>query len=134
MMMQTFDNAERILLKEFDEIIQKGGFSQADVDNMYKIVDIIKDMCEITEKKNETEYGYSGRMNGMMPYDSRYYNIHSYRGGNSYRNNGNYNMDGRYSRTDGKEHMIENLYGMMDQASTDAERNAIQDCINRLKN
>lgn len=40
---------------------------------------------------------------------------------------------GRYSRTDAKEHMIDGLYSMMGDATNEAERGAIQDCINRLK-
>lgn len=38
-----------------------------------------------------------------------------------------------YSRSDSKDRMVDNLYTMMNEASTDAERTAIQDCINRLK-
>lgn len=101
------------------------------------MVDIVKDICEITEKEEEMESGYSTRWNGMMPYNDRYYDIHSYRGGNNnqngYANNYNSNNGGRYSRTEGKERMMNSLYAMMDQASSDTEKNAIQDCINRLK-
>ena len=40
---------------------------------------------------------------------------------------------GRYSREGAKEHMIDGLYSMMGDAQNEAERGAIQDCINRLK-
>ena len=75
-----------------------------------------------------------------MPYDDRYYNIHSYRGGNGYSMNGGYSMNpmnyqdnNRYSRSDAKDRMVDNLYSMMNDAQSEAERTAIQDCINRLK-
>ena len=139
-MMRVYDNIKNLLYKEMDEIVQKDAVSQTDLENLYKMIDIVKDICEIAEKEEQMESGYSTRWNGMMPYDDRYYNIHSYRGGNgnqngySSNNYGSNNNGGmRYSRTDGRDHMINNLYAMMDQASSDAEKNAIQECINRLK-
>ena len=136
-MMRVYDDIKNLLHREMDEIVQKGTVSQADLENLYKMVDIVKDICEITEKEEEMESGYSTRWNGMMPYNDRYYDIHSYRGGNNnqngYANNYNSNNGGRYSRTEGKERMMNSLYAMMNQASSDTEKNAIQDCINRLK-
>lgn len=37
------------------------------------------------------------------------------------------------NNTDAKERMVNGLYSMMGDASSEAERGALQDCINRLK-
>ena len=133
---RCYDDTKDLLMKEISEIVKKGSLSQQDLDTLYSAIDIIKDIYEIKEKESEMyENGYSSRWNGM-PYDDRYYNIHSYRGGNGYSMNSypmNYQDNGRYSRNDSKDRMVDNLYTMMNEASTDAERTAIQDCINRLK-
>ena len=47
-------------------------------------------------------------------------------GGSSYRG-------GRYSYDDGKDQMLEQLYQMMDQASSEKERQAIQKCIRQME-
>ncbi len=131
------EDTKELLMKEIKEIIKKGSLSTQDIELLYNVYDIIKDIYEITEKEDEmVERGYSGRWNGMMPYDDRYYNIHSYRGGNGYSMNDGYgrqNMDNGYSRNDGKDRMINSMYSMMDEVN-EKERNVIQDCINKLKN
>lgn len=40
---------------------------------------------------------------------------------------------GRYSRTDAKEHMVNDLYAMKDGASSEADKGIIQECINKLR-
>ena len=40
---------------------------------------------------------------------------------------------GRYSNTDGKRYMVDDLYSMKESVSNEADRGAIQECINKLK-
>ena len=63
----------------------------------------------------------------------------SYEGGSSHRGGGSSYRDGGsnrggYSRGEGKEHMIEKLEDMMDEAGSDKEREAIRHCISKLQN
>lgn len=125
--MGLYDDVKSVLHKEIEGIVKKGSLTPQELDNLYKAIDVLKDICEIKEKESADD-GYSERWG--MPHDDRYYNIHSYRGDmNSYKRD----SMGRYSRADAKEHMINGLYSMMGDATNEAERGAIQDCINRLK-
>ena len=128
-MERLYHNVKELLHKEISKIVEKGSLTPQELENLYKAIDVLKDICEITSM--EDDGGYSERGYSMWgPNHDRYYDIHAYRNdGNSYRRN----TMGRYSRTDAKEHMIDGLYSMMNDASSEAERGAIQDCINRLK-
>lgn len=134
-MERLYDDVKQLLHKEIDGIVKKGSLTPQELESLYKAIDVLKDICEIKEKEEGME-GYSerGGYSYRMPYDDRYYNIHSFRGDGS---QGGYSMrrdqTGRYSREGAKEHMIDGLYSMMGDASNEAERGAIQDCINRLK-
>ena len=129
-MERLYHDVKELLHKEISKIVEKGSLTPQELENLYKAIDVLKDICEINEKEGMDE-GYSERGYSMWgPNHDRYYDIHAYRNdGNSYRRN----SMGRYSRTDAKEHMIDGLYSMMGDASSEAERGAIQDCINRLK-
>lgn len=137
-------DAKELLLKEIDTIEKKGSISPTELDNLKKAIEsvhYIYEVCKIDMEMGEegeegySERGYSMRWNNSMPYDDRYYNIHSYRGGNNGSGGNSYKRDsmGRYSRTDAKSHMVDTLYSMMGDTDSEAERGAIQDCINRLK-
>ena len=129
-MERLYYDVKELLHKEISKIVEKGSLTPQELDNLYKAIDVLKDICEITSMESDDE-GYSERGYSMWgPNHDRYYDIHAYRNdGNSYRRN----SMGRYSRMDAKEHMIDGLYSMMSDASSEAERGAIQDCINRLK-
>ena len=127
--------AKELLLKEIEPLVKKGTLSASELENLkgaIQSVHYIYEICKIDmELGEESDEGYSERGYSMWgPNHDRYYDIHAYRNdGNSYRRD----SMGRYSRTDAKEHMIDGLYSMMGDASSEAERGAIQDCINRLK-
>ena len=129
-MERLYYDVKELLHKEISKIVEKGSLTPQELDNLYKAIDVLKDICEINSMESD-DGGYSERGYSMWgPNHDRYYDIHAYRNdGNSYRRN----SMGRYSRTDAKEHMIDGLYSMMGDASSEAERGAIQDCINRLK-
>lgn len=124
-MERLYTDVKELLHKEISKIVDKGSLTPQELDNLYKAIDVLKDICEIEEKEGMSE-GYSerGYSMGWPSHHDRYYDIHAYR---------NRESMGRYSRTDAKEHMINGLYSMMGDASSEAERGALQDCINRLK-
>lgn len=123
-MERLYYDVKELLHKEISKIVEKGSLTPQELDNLYKAIDVLKDICEITSMEGEDE-GYSERGYSMWgPNHDRYYDIHAYR---------NRDSMGRYSRTDAKERMVNGLYSMMGDATSEAERGAIQDCINRLK-
>ena len=124
-MERVYEDLKQLLHKELGTIVvKKNGLNVQDIEVVYKIVDILKDLCEIDEKESR---GYSGdRGWNLTPFDFRQSNGY---GGESYGG-----MYRGYSRNNGKQEMINRLYSMMGDVSTEAERNAIQDCIKRLDN
>ena len=123
-MERLYYDVKELLHKEISKIVEKGSLTPQELDNLYKAIDVLKDICEITSMEGE-DGGYSERGYSMWgPNHDRYYDIHAYR---------NRDSMGRYYRTDAKEHMVNSLYSMMGDATSEAERGALQDCINRLK-
>lgn len=123
-MERLYYDVKELLHKEISKIVEKGSLTPQELDNLYKAIDVLKDICEITSMEGD-DGGYSERGYSMWgPNHDRYYDIHAYR---------NRDSMGRYSRTDAKEHMVNSLYSMMGDATSEAERGALQDCINRLK-
>lgn len=128
---RTHDKAKELVMKEVDKLIDKGSLSKDELHALYEAYETIEHICKAKKSEQEemgmegySERGYS--MGGWPNHNDRYYDIHAYR-------NGSRDSIGRYSRTDAKDHMIDNLYSMMSDTSNEAERGAIQDCINRLK-
>lgn len=123
-MERLYYDVKELLHKEISKIVEKGSLTPQELDNLYKAIDVLKDICEITSMEGD-DGGYSERGYSMWgPNHDRYYDIHAYR---------NRDSMGRYSRTDAKERMVNSLYSMMGDATSEAERGALQDCINRLK-
>ena len=123
-MERLYHDVKELLHKEISKIVEKGSLTPQELDNLYKAIDVLKDICEISSMEDDNG-GYSERGYSMWgPNHDRYYDIHAYR---------NRDGMGRYSRTDAKEHMVNSLYSMMGDATSEAERGALQDCINRLK-
>ena len=123
-MERLYYDVKELLHKEISKIVEKGSLTPQELDNLYKAIDVLKDICEITSMEGD-DGGYSERGYSMWgPNHDRYYDIHAYR---------NRDSMGRYSRTDAKERMVNGLYSMMGDATSEAERGALQDCINRLK-
>lgn len=129
----TMEDLREMMCDELDEIVKKDSLDNTQLEQVYKLVDIIKDIDEIN-MNGMSEIGYS--QTGMMPI---------WNTGNSYRNgyansgyaNRNRDSMGRYSRTgysrDGdNEHMIQKLERMMDEAPTEREREAIRRCLDSM--
>lgn len=141
MSMKAMEDLRETLCSELDEIARKGEMSAGDLEAVHKLTDTIKNIDKIIMLE---EGGYSQAVDT----DDRI----AYGGGNSYANRGrhwvrgHYSRDGgdvydgrrdnrgRYSRADGKEHMMEQLHEMMEDAPTERQRAAIKRCMEQLEN
>lgn len=150
-------------LHDVEEKLKKAGggkLSAGDLEYIHKLTDTVKNIDKI--EMLEEDDGYSeasdwmgeGRMYGTSYARGRGRNARrdsmgrysreggysddgmGYDGGSSYREGRGGSGGGRggYSRAEGKEHMIEKLEDMMEDAGTDKEREAIRTCIAKIKN
>ena len=128
---------------EIDQICKKDQLTQVDVDLIYKMIDIVKDVSIVKAMKSEEENGWSRdyAREYSRGWEEDYSNTHpmyrrSYDDGYSYRR-GRDSM-GRYtSREDGysghgNEEMIANLRTMMNNARTEPERENYRKTIEDL--
>ena len=123
------------LCKELDEIARKGELGAGDLEIIHKLTDTIKNLDKI-DMLEDGDYSRAGdwEMEGRG----------SYNRGSSYRGRkrdsmGRYSREGRdgrggYSRHDAKEAMMEQMEMLMDQASSEREREAIRRCMGQLEN
>jgi hypothetical protein len=156
-MMKTYENLQTMLEREIAEIEKKKDLDPQSLDNLNKLMAALKN----TEKCMEYEEGgesYGNRMNygrsynmshRTMPHyayddgmsmarrgrdgdgDGRYsednFRDSSYRGRNSYENSYG------YSRDNSRKKMVEKLTTLMDDTMSEHDRNAIMDCIEKIK-
>lgn len=111
-MSDVFNGIREMVNCELMKMTQKGELDKAMLENLDKLVDILKDLDEIENG------GYS----------QRNYN-YGYDNGNSYR----YMPTRNYSRH-GNNSTVDHLYKAMDQAQSEAERQAIQMAIDKIMN
>lgn len=116
-MVDVFNGIREMVNCELMKMTQKGELDKAMLENLDKLVDILKDLDEIENG------GYSQR-----GYNYGYDNGNSYRYMPYNRNNG-----GNYSRH-GSNPALDHLYKAMDQAQSEAERQAIQMAIDKIVN
>ena len=160
--MSNIDGILKLADNEFQAILQNGKFrSREEIDSIYKLVDIAKDIHCIWAYEEEEEGGYSedgGSYEGGS-YRSNRSNRGSYEG--SYEGgmsgargrgrNARRDSMGRYSREDGmsgrsrrsyrsnysgddaKQEFIEELRGMMEEAPDDQARQQIQKMIKQME-
>lgn len=132
--MEHLENILSLVSSELKAISDNGKFrSREEIDSVYKLIDIAKDIHCIWEYEDEeSEYSEYGR----EPV-SRY----KYDGGMSYARGRNAKRDsmGRYSRDyrgyarDGKHEYIEQLRDMMDSAPDEQTRQSIQRMIQQME-
>ena len=158
-MMKTYENLRDMLEKEVMEIEKKGQLDPQSLDNIFKLMTTLKntDKCIDYEKGgmsygNRMSYDSYDSYGRMMPHyayddgmsmarrgrdgdgDGRYnesrdnFRDSSYRGRESYENS-----YGRYSRDTARKKMVEKLTTLMDDTMSEQERNAIMDCIDKIK-
>lgn len=134
-MMDTLYELKELIMRELDQIVEKGDMSSAEIDNTKDAVKVIKMICEM---EDEYDSGYSQRNYYIEEMPERWNRNNSYASGRNYRG-GRYSMrggrsyDNGYSRHGGdNEYMIRNLEKAMDEATTDKERQMISECIDKL--
>lgn len=121
-----YDKLHDIVDCEIDKISNKGELNDAMLANLYKLVDVKKDLCEIEEMEMGIEQSgnsyrtgnsYRGRNGG---YSRRGNNMMSY----GYGGNTGYSMDANESS-------YSHLEEAMKHASSEQEREAIRKLINQ---
>ena len=141
--MQEFDNVKDMVYCEIDEISRQGKLDMNTVKVLGELVDILKDIGSIEMFEEginiqEDDYSYGGGYSRNNGYSQRRMPIY-YNDGNSYRNNRNgYQMRSNsrygYSRDDAKEHMVQKLEHLMNEAQDEQDKQAIQRLINQMDN
>lgn len=136
--MKAFEDLKKMLTDELEKIARKPEMSAGDLETVHKLTDTIKNidkicMLEDGEYSEAGEWEMTGR--GNYGRGSSYANRgqHYVRGHYS-RADGRRGRDGRYSRDDAKDHMMEQLETMMEDASNEKEREAIRRCMSQLEN
>ena len=142
--MEYIEKIKKMLCKELDEYAMKSKLSMADVDAIHTLTDSVKNLDKIEMLEDGNSYdGYSE----MREYP--YMGASSYaRGRGRYakrdsmgryssddRMNDDYSearMDRRYSRDDAKDHMMNKLGSMMEDADPN-EREILKKCMRELE-
>lgn len=142
--MEYIEKIKKMLCKELDEYAMKGKISGSDLDMIWKLTDTVKNLDKIEMLEDGDSYdGYSE----MREYP--------YMHGSSYaRGRGRYDkrdsmgryssddrmiddysearIDRRYSRDDAKDHMMNKLGSMMEDADPN-EREILKKCMRELE-
>ena len=150
--MEYIEKIKKMLCKELDEYAMKGKLTMADLDAVHKLTDTVKNLDKIEMLEGEGD-GYSeargGRsyMHGSSYDDDIMYSERRGRGRNarrdsmgryssdngmSYENYSEERMDRRYSRDDAKDHMMNKLGSMMEDADPN-QREILKDCMRKLE-
>lgn len=153
--MKHLDGLLKLVDNEFAAIEQNGKFrSREEIDSVYKLVDIAKDVYCIWNYEDEMDGGESYDDGSYRSYRGSYDDGMAYargRGRNAKRDSmGRYARDGGsyrgrsydggsyrgygYSRDDGKQEYIENLRHMMEEAPDDNTRQSIQRMLSQMEN
>ena len=134
--MEGLHEIKEMLMREVEEMSRKGELDYMSLDTLHKLTDTIKNIDKIMMLERG---GYSrdggtsraGNSNGNSYSDNSYGAEDSYNSGESYRRRRD--ARGRYSREDGRDQMVNQLEGLMGQAGTDHEREAIRRCMEQLR-
>jgi hypothetical protein len=152
--MEYIEKIKKMLCKELDEYAMKQKLTGGDLDMIWKLTDTVKNLDKISMLEEESE-GYSearggrGRsyMHGSSYDDDMMYSERRGRGryakrdsmgryssedGSSYDDYSETRMDRRYSRDDAKDHMMNKLGSMMENADPN-EREILKDCMRKLE-
>lgn len=117
------------LCEELEEIARKGDLGAGDLEIVHKLTDTIKNIDKIETLEEDDGYSRAGNWEADMR--------GTYARGSSYRGRkrdsmGRYSRDGRYSRHASPD-MMDKLQTMMDNASTERERDAIRRLMNEME-
>ena len=150
--MEYIEKIKKMLCKELDEYAMKGRISGTDLDMIWKLTDTVKNLDKIEMLEDDGGYsearGGRGRsyMHGSSYDDDIMYSERRGRGRNAKRDSmGRYSSEGgssyddysertdrRYSKDDAKDHMMNKLGSMMENADPN-EREILKDCMRKLE-
>ena len=132
--MQAMYDLKKMLCRELDDVVRKGELSAGDLDVVDKLTHSIKSLVTIIAMEEggySRDEGYSGaRRRDSM---GRYADGDSSYGGSYNRYNDGYS-DRRYSRDEGKSYLIKQFENLMQEASSQEERELMHQTLNKLKN
>ena len=140
--MRVLYDIQDMLEDELKKISKKEDITTSDLDNIYKMVDIVKDVTTVDAMKKAEQEGYSRdyARDYSRGYSEDYANAYgSYR--NSYDGRRGRDAMGRYTSRDGsygysehsKEDMIEQMKEAMRNAHNDEERESYRRAIEQMK-
>lgn len=121
------------LQDELDEIARKPEMSAGDLETVHKLTDTIKNIDKICALEEDGRYSGDSYSRGSSYRRRHYVRGHYSRDGYS-NDRGGYSRDGGYSRHDAKEQMMDQMEELLNRASNDRERQAIQRCMEQLEN
>ena len=153
--MNMFENLRDMLEREVQEIQKEGNLDTQKLDNLYKLMSALKHTNQCIEEESMEgasydnrgmRYGMSNNYSRMMPYsmdnmsyarrdgdgDGRYNESRDNFRNRSYRGQ-SYGGSYEYSRDNSKRNMVQKLETLMDDTMSEYDRNAIMDCIDKIK-
>lgn len=135
--MKNYDELRERICNELDEVThdisRSNALSDKDIERIHKLTDIIKNIDKIHRLKDGS-YSYGqGDWDAHGNYSSRMSGHHEEYDG-SYANRGKHYVRGHYSRDKAKDHMIDQLEEMMEQADNHKVREALERCMTAVEN
>lgn len=131
-MEKTYMNLWNMLEKEVNNIEQAKSLDKNSFELLYYVTGAMDHLCSVMNNKEDD--GMSGRM--PYYYDGNRYMDGGMSGARRRDSMGRY-MDGYpdngYSRDNSRKRMVQKLETLMDDTMSDHERQAIQDCINKIQ-
>lgn len=144
--MRHMENLKETLCADIDELAKKSKLTSSDVETLYKLTDIVKNLDKIKMLEDEG-YSHGGmweaRIDGAYgmgnSYDGSYARNRDARGRYSSRGNdgggrGGNRGGGSYSYGDAKEDMLDQLEDMMNNSENERIKNVIKRCADSIKN
>lgn len=144
-----YENLRDMLEREVTEIEKAGQLDPQSLDNLFKLMTTIKNTDKCIEREGGMSYNYRNGSMMRQAFDGSFNNgMSSARRGRDGDGDGRYSEDSfrysqnrggsydgsyGYSRDSAKKKMIEKLSTLMDDTMSEQERNAIMDCIERIK-
>ena len=132
--MHSKEKIKEMLENELDMLAMKDELSAGSLDRIHRITDTIKNIDKIEMLEDVGDY--SNRYDDDMAMrGSSYARKRDSLGRYARTNYGErYNNRRRYSRAEAKDDMIEQIEDMMNDATTEKERQALERCMNALHN
>lgn len=130
--MHAYHELKDMLCRELEDLVKKGELSPGDLDVVDKLTHSIKSLVTIMAMEdsgysNDDGYRYSGR-NRRRDSMGRYASDGSYNRYYDDRYSGR-----RYSRDEGKDHMVQELESLMEEADSPEIREVMQNALKKLK-